>query len=112
MDRHSKIFVFDSNQQTEEEPPVNPKPSNKETKSEKMTLFDHISGSTEGTIVGIIVLICSLIYFYWSTKGMCRFTRGDGFFMTIIKHLINYLTAGIVGVTSCFIQTKEVSKPK
>lgn len=107
MNPPEKIFSFDIEKTEKEEEEESQDKKSAPPPTKKLTLVDHLGTSIEAVIVATIVIICSLVYFYWSTKGMCKFTENDGFLMTIIKHLMNWLTAGIVGVTSFFIENKK-----
>lgn len=107
MDPPEKIFSFTYEENKEEESQESQDEKKLPDAPKKSTLMDHIGNSTEATIIAILVIVCALVYFYWSTKGMCKFTENDGFFVTIMKHFLNYFTAGVIGVTSFFIENKK-----
>ena len=52
----------------------------------------------------IVLAIITAMAFVWymATKGMCNYTRDDGFPKTVGKHLLNAMTFGILGVTHYF----------
>lgn len=109
MDVTGTIFPFKRESENDEDAPKkmekphedDPPPPDAERHP---SLWNTLSNSTEGVVVAWIVVICSLVYFYWTTKGMCRLTQGDGFLLTTTKHILNYMTAGVVGVTVFFAQ--------